>query len=552
MTNDRNGAESRDAAPEGGTPDANAIRQQLERIVASPDFEGSDRIRRFLRFLVEETLDGRGGRLKGYYIAVELLGRDASFDPLVDPIVRIEAGKVRRALEHYYLTSGADDLVIIEVPKGGYMPVFAPGRCGPAAEAAPDGGAASAPLPTAAPAPIDPSVAVLPFADLTGDPGSACFAEGLAEELIVGLTRFQAVRVAPRIATARFKARAYDPRMVARELGVRFLLEGSVRTEGETARLAVTLTDAHTGMQVWAERYEHGVATADVFASEDEISRRVLASVAGTYGVIGRVLAQQARQRAPDEFAPYEAVLWYYHDYRLRNDPASHPRALAAFRKVVAENPDYPMALAMLAEILVEGYVLNLAERTVLDEALSLCHDAVALDPLCQQAHLALATTSVIRGDIVQARAAAEYALSLNPNAPFLVAAAGWCLFLCGDTDRGLHLITGVSDILAHVPRPVRSAVCLNHIKKGRYAEALDAVGELRAAGVFWGPMLRAATLGYLNRSAEAAAAVDELLALQPKFPRRGRELIARLIKDDALAERIAQGLERAGLKLLS
>lgn len=551
MTADDRQSGSGAAPPVRGMPDADAIREQLERILASSDFVGSERIRQLLRFLVVETLEGRGDRLKGYYIAVELLGRDASFDPLVDPIVRIEAGKMRRALEHYYLTGGADDPVIIDVPKGGYTPVFAWATSGPAARPVPEPQAGAA-MPGPASAPIDPSVAVMPFADLTGDPGSVCFAEGLVEELIVGLMRFETVRVASRIATARFKARSYDPRAAADELGVRFLLEGSVRTEGENARLAVALTDAYSGMQVWAERYEHRVATADMFASEDAISRRVLASVAGTYGVIGRVLARQARQRAPDEFAPYEAVLWYYHEYRMRSDPATQPRALAAFRRVVAENPDYSMARAMLAEILVEGYMLNLADHAVLDEALTLSHDAIALDPTCQQAHLALAGTRVARGDIAQARAAAEYALSLNPNAPFLAASAGWALFLCGETDRGLHLINSASDILPHVPRFVRSAVCLNHFSKGRYQQALEALGELRLTGVFWGPAMRAAALGLLGRSRQAGAAIDELLALSPGFRHDGRGLIGRLIKDPALVEQFMQGLERAGLNVAS
>ena len=107
-----------------GNASASDCRAQLERILDSADFDATDRAHRFLRHVVEETLSGRGDRIKAYSIAVEVFGRDASFDPQSDPIVRIEAGHLRRALERYYLTSGVSDPILITIPKGGYVPVF--------------------------------------------------------------------------------------------------------------------------------------------------------------------------------------------------------------------------------------------------------------------------------------------------------------------------------------------------------------------------------------------------------------------------------------------
>jgi adenylate cyclase len=122
----------------------------LERVVASPDFAASDRARRFLRYVVEETLAGRAERIKAFSVAVEVFGRDESFDPQNDPVVRIEAGRLRRAMEHYYLLSGRNDPVVIEVPKGGYVPVFLTRDIAPDTEAA-------APFPEALPFPPAPS-----------------------------------------------------------------------------------------------------------------------------------------------------------------------------------------------------------------------------------------------------------------------------------------------------------------------------------------------------------------------------------------------------------
>jgi adenylate cyclase len=526
-----------------GIPAAGAVRAQLERIVSSPDFEGSERLRGLLRYVVEETLAGRGERLKGYTIAVEHLGRDADFDPLTDPIVRVEAGRVRRSLEHYYLRAGAQDPVVIELPRGGYVPAFSFGGGTEELAASPAHGG----LPEFAAR----GIAVLPFVDLTGDPGAACFAQGLSEELIVGLSRFHALRVVSRTAAARFRGQAVDPQAAARNLGVRFVLDGTIRSEGEQVRAAVTLTDAADGHQLWAERYALRVTESDMFAGQDEISRRVMAAVAGAYGMIAHKIGQEARRKDPESFAPYETVLWYYQDYLQRMNPAHYPRALHAFRKVAAENPDFPLGLAMLAEILVDGYILGLEGARALDEALALTREALVLDPLCYPARLGLAYAAAIRGDAVQPRAAAEQALAANPNASFLLGMAGWVLFLAGEPERGVHLIRTAFDLVSHLPAFLWGTVCLNHIRRGRYREALDATAAVRIPTLYWDPLLRAAAAGQLALHEQAAAALAELLALQPDFTARGEDLIARLIKDDDLAERLRDGLAKAGLPLL-
>jgi adenylate cyclase len=358
------------------------------------------------------------------------------------------------------------------------------------------------------------------------------------------------LRVVSRTAAARFRGQVVDPQVAARNLGVRFVLEGTVRSEGEQVRAAVTLTDAADGHQVWAERYALRVTESDMFAGQDEISRRVMAAVAGAYGMIARKIGQEVRRKDPDAFAPYEVVLWYYQDYLQRMNPAHYPRALQAFRKLAAENPDFPLGLAMLAEILVDGYLLGIEPAPVLEEALALSREAALLDPLCYPAHLSLAYAAAVLGDTGAARAAAERSLAANPNAPFLVGMAGWILFLAGEPERGLHLIRSAFDLVAHLPAFLWGAVCLDHIRRGRYREALESTASVRIPSLYWDPLLRAAAAGHVGAHDQAAAALRELLALQPDFAARGDELIGRLIKDDDLAQRLRDGLDKAGLPL--
>ena len=118
------------ASHEGlGAVTSSEIRAQLERILASPDFNVPERARAFLKYVVTETLSGRADRIKAYSIAIEVFGRGASFDPQSDPVVRIEAGRVRRALERYYLTAGSSDPIAITIPKGSYVPTFSRDIC---------------------------------------------------------------------------------------------------------------------------------------------------------------------------------------------------------------------------------------------------------------------------------------------------------------------------------------------------------------------------------------------------------------------------------------
>ena len=151
---------------EGLTPDG--IRSQLFRILTSDDFSGRGRLGDLLRFVVEYALDGKAEKLKGYTIALEVFGRDASFDPSRDPIVRIQAGRLRQALEHYYLSSGKHDPIRIDVPKGSYVPVFAKHAEGPADDETPTS---------------RPTIAVLPFVQLDADGHADYFAFGLGEDL---------------------------------------------------------------------------------------------------------------------------------------------------------------------------------------------------------------------------------------------------------------------------------------------------------------------------------------------------------------------------------
>jgi TolB-like protein len=249
------------------------IRSLLAKISATDEFQRSKRSLRFLNYIVEETLAGRASRIKAYSVAISVLDRDETFDPQTDPMVRIEASQLRRRLERYYLTQGAADPVVIDLPKGGYVPVFRLAEVAVPPDVEPKHGSrhfalwvTSAALTTALTTvciavivifpslrnsmvfnyqPV-PTLQVLPFSAATLDERSTMVAVGLADEVTQALTRRGTVSVLGPAPTATGVPHA----------GAAMLLTGSVRSNAGVIRLTASLIDTRMGTYIWTETYD--------------------------------------------------------------------------------------------------------------------------------------------------------------------------------------------------------------------------------------------------------------------------------------------------------
>ena len=198
--------------------DRGVVEKQLERILASPHFAETTRLKRFLRYLVERALAGDTDSLKGYAIGLDVFDRPDDFDPSVDTIVRVQAGKLRTRLDLYYAGEGRDDPVQITIPKGSYAPVFEI-ALEPRSEAPDPASGASDPRRRY-------SLAVLPFDNLSGDPQQEFLVDGFTEEILAALARFRELQVISRHSTYRYRGAPVDPRGVGEGLGVRFIVWG--------------------------------------------------------------------------------------------------------------------------------------------------------------------------------------------------------------------------------------------------------------------------------------------------------------------------------------
>ncbi len=452
------------------------IREALGRVLASPQFDASERNRSFLAYVVGEALAGRADRIKAYTIATTVFRRDASFDPQIDAIVRIEAGRLRRSLERYYLTCGRDEAIRIGIPKGTYAPVFAidggpdPEAAGPAAAARAD---------------IGPRIVVAAFED-EGDPSVfPRFARGFARALVVGLTRFTDLFVLGPEAGVQPGPEA-DLARLRDTLQVDYLLTGATTLSARYLRVEALLVDVESGRTVWAESFERSLATGEIDRLRTEIAAQVVSTLAQPYGVIFSVRARDRDGAPPGDVCSYDCGV-RFHQYALAPDPAQHAALRQALERAVLRDPHDAEAHACLARVYLDADRLELRGaakvQDPLAQALALAERAVALAPRASSAHCALGLSLWYRGDIEAALEALERAHLLNPNDTTIMAELGHRLALRMRWERAMPLIEAAFARNPCQPSLYRTGAALFHLANGRTAEAR---AEARRIGRNW------------------------------------------------------------------
>ena len=430
---------------------AELIRTALEKILASEAFAESGRLKQFLSFTVDLTLQGGGSRIKEYLLGVEVFRREESFDPRTDAIVRVQAGKLRARLEKYYGGEGCNDPVLIEYPKGGYVPNFklrgvAPAVPGAtrvrrrkiAALALTVAGLAGLAIYWAGrqaqsrqPAHRQVSIAVLPFVDMSEGKDQEFFSDGITEEIITALSKLEGLRVVARTSTFEFKGKGQDIRKIGAQLNVGAVLEGSVRKANGRLRVIAQLINVADGYHIWSETYDH--ETKDVFTIQESIAGAIVSSlrVRLTPGEKSRLA-----RRYTDNLDAYN--LYLRGRYSSGTEGPEGPKlAIQYFEQALALEPRYAPALAGMA---VAYQTLNRLDAMPPAEAISKGRDAakkaLAIDEGLGAAHAALASISGHDMDYSSARQEFQRAIELDPNDAATRQAYAFYLARTGRTDE--------------------------------------------------------------------------------------------------------------------
>ncbi len=528
-------------------PSAAAVRAELERILESPHFTAADRSKRFLGFLVGETLAGRTNRLKEYTLAVEVFDRAESFDPRTNPSVRVEASRLRRRLEYYYLTLGREDSVLIEMPRGSYTPVFRlqadvlhlrEELAALRAEDVPE-------LPSGLTG--GPSIAVLPFENLDG--GERLFADGVTVEIMTALSRFRDFHVIGRNTMFQHDAKDGAAR-IGRQLGARYVLHGSVRRAENRVRIHAELSNGATGRVLWAERYERDLTVESVFDIQDEIASHVVTTVAQPHGVIVRPELALVRRKPVEHLDAYDALLLFY-DYSARQSPAGHARAFMAIERAVQSEPDSATLAAVRAHLYLDmyrfGFNLQGSREQALGEGTRGAHAAVNMDPQNPKAYHALFLAQFAHGDLRGFRESGKRALGLNPNDTDTLADFGLHLIMSEDYELGRLFMKVALALNPEPPDWYWFAFFSLHFARGEFDEALDMALRAQNEAFYWMHCMQATAFAQLGMMDEAAAAVQRLLVLFPDFPAQAQREIERWLSP-ARAGLVLDNLRRAGL----
>jgi adenylate cyclase len=522
---------------ESSSPSREEITHQLDCMLSSPDFRATPQQTAFFKFVVNQTLVGNAGQIKGYTVATEVFGRGPDFDQSIDPVVSIQAGRLRRAIERYYLTTGQNDSTRIDIPKGTYVPTFSeqfPNNQQIVAE----------PDPSVSVIDTWPTVLVRPPANLTENPADDYVAIGLTAELTHALSHYREIRV--------LQALHGDPESSPPETDIDFVIDGSIRRDSAGITVAVRLCEARQCIQIWSGKYQGDLETAGMISFQENVAAEVAVRVAGDNAVISKHMAGLSRNKPATELTTYDAVLRFWKSV-TRLNPQSMQGAIRTLEHAVAHEPDLGQTWSMLAAQYADNYGLEIIDlATPPEKAAEFAQRGIRLDPTNRCARLILAYVRFTQNRLPEARTEAETAYRLCPNSLMVLDGIGWLMALAGEWERGVKLIKKAIKLNPYYRPRVRQALFLNWFRVGNYEEAYQETLHFRMPKFYWDQLLTASVCGQLGKIEEGQACVGALLALKPDFAQRGRILIGRYVKFEDIADRIIEGLAKLGLNIES
>jgi TolB-like protein len=583
-------------------PDATDIRAQVERMAMSDVLRTSPQLVSFLRFVVDAELSGRSNRIKGYTIAVEVLRRDARFDPRLDPIVRVEAGRLRRAIDRYYRTLGVDDKVIIDLPRGAYVPIFRwrdaeaiaqadaqagqqatdqrgvvvdlrarPGRrasrqlgalalvvvlmlglavvLAPRLRDLPAAGHVSVPEPAPAkladlkaPGNGMPVMAIDSF-DVAGTPGPhSIMAGSLRERLGDAFSRFDLVNI---VEDGAQRAVGSAP------LPAQYRFGGSLEYDAEGGvRLGFRVVDGADGKVVWSQVFERVAPSDDRAAAEEAIVRQLAPTLLQPFGVIyayGRSRSLETGGGDPR----YRCILEAAESFRAF-EVAQHLRARACLEALTETDSSFAIGFSYLAAVYLREYQYGLGVRDgdppALDRALRVARRGVELNPASSRAYEMIFVVLFARGDLPAAFAAGDKAITLNPYDSRSRGTYAARLIASGDIDKGMDMLTPLAADGTILPAVEQFFLFLGSYLRDDLAHAGLYAGQLTSDTFQLGLLARTLVAAANHDRAAAVRSADRLVALNPAWRNDLRGTLARFFASDAIIDRLVRDLNAAGI----
>jgi TolB-like protein len=481
-----------------GEPDPVEVVAALRRILDSEELRTAPRSRDFLAYVVTETLAGRGHRLKERTIARYSLGRTKDFDSVTDAAARVQANRLRTSMERYYAGTGAAESLVIDLPKGSYVPTFTHRRSASTNEANS----------------LEPGLVVVQFADLPSDGEDEPMAVALTESLINALSTFPGLRVIGPAVSERGIGVRVDAQAAAQALDAQYVLTGAVRTTATAVRVMIRLSDGETGEVLWSDVSDQERSQVTGFHDEDELVRRIAGTVGDFRGVVLRATGARAGKRLP---AAHAATLSFYRylDSGTREDTETAARDLDV---AVDFDPENCVLLSMLGSIEYVMAIMGWApdRDAALADAQRRARTALSLQPGHAQAWTALAGVAFARGHAEECRTDASRAVQLSPSHPSILYASGVLLALSGAWDRGLACIRESNRLNPYHPGYQHVYLALDRLTAGDHTGMLAEASLLTHPEDLWSPLVRFLAFAGLGDDDRAREELDDALVLEP------------------------------------
>jgi TolB-like protein len=532
------------------------ILAQLARLLSSSQLSGSNVLSEFLNFIVRETLEGKGDELKEYTIAVHALKKESDFNPQLDSIVRIHAGRLRRALKEYYYEEGANDRIAIVIPKGSYVPAFELREVALVAQA--DGLVANEislssgvdhkkeldekPFGKKLTSNHKFSVAVLPFKKIGHGEILKYFAQSIGEYLSTELTLFDNLKVISYYSGVHLFSQYADIRKTGIALGADYILTGSVHVLEGALRLFVQLNVVATGDQLWAHTFEHKDFNERFREFQAEVVDKILADVAGMNGIIVRYEIE--KNSGPTRGSNGEPLIFWYRQYAHRFDKATITKAKKYYEDVIKKEPDNAFALAYLSEILSGEILLLQPSETKRGElAASYAQQAIEINPYCQQGYLALAIHFLLNQKNEECVHTLEQGLEVNPKSVDYRGAMGAMLIYAGNFEKGVKILDKVVKLNSHLPWWQILSYSFYSYHRQFYADAIFWAERVNM-NVAWIPLIKAAAYGQLDQPEKGQVLLDQVKQQFP-FVAISEAGLKKLFTSDKLVNEIMNGLKK-------
>ncbi len=356
-----------------------------------------------------------------------------------------------------------------------------------------------------------PSIIVLPFANMSGAPEQEFFADGLTEDILTDLSRFRELFVISRNTSFKFKGKVVDVKQVARDLDVRYVVEGSVRKVGNRVRITVQLIDAAADRHIWAERYDRDLE--DIFAIQDEVTSAIVAVLPGRLEADAR---SRAERKPPASMAAYECLLEAKVLHHRSNRP-DNQRAIELVERAITLDPRYGHAHAWRACILGQQWGYGWCEdRAATEDMITQeLETALGLDENDSDVHRILAAVAVIQGNLDKARFHQQRALALNPNDDLIVVQQGELLTWLGQPDEGIAWVRKAMRLNPFHPERFWFHLARGQFAARRYAETIDAMRHITAPDALHHALMAAchAQLGQQFEALQHCAQVHKRIA---------------------------------------